>query len=135
MKQIEIYVKTVKDIARLKKLLESQEWKSFYIYSVSYHCGEDSLLYFLSVATLKGKLKFLWEYIKCRLSLIGCRQVFFAYNVKCQVYAYVFKPWTIALRDYGGYNYVYRGWVEKAYWKPSVELAGHEIWVEVDMDG
>lgn len=129
MSIITIHVKTLKDVARLKKLLDGFEAKSVFIYSKEEYCKSEHLSIF-SEAMLRYKPILLLDYIKCRY-FKRFHQVFHTYNVKYNILAFICKPWRIVITD-GIYRWLYHGRLEKIYQKLKVEVYNHEIYVVVD---
>ena len=124
---VALRVRTVRDAALLKKVLDGYEAKSVFIYSKGEWCSSE--LWMWREALLRYRPLLLYRYLRCRLGRF--HQVFHAYNARSNIYAFIYRPWRIVVRDYGGYYSVYRGALEKIYQRLKVELYGHEIEVLV----
>ena len=116
---IPVHVRTVRDVAVLKKLLDGFEAKSVYIGSKDEFCKAEHL-WLYPLATTRYKPMILYRYFKCRLKKF--HQVLLTYNVNCGIHAFIYRPWRVTVRDYGGY-YVHSGSLERIYKKLKVQLS------------
>ena len=137
MEFLEFHVKDSKSAEEFARKVNGFEAKSVYLESKDYHL---SFRWNLAAARCRrSKVKRWYWHLRHRLwrlfkaATCGYHHRFMTYNAEAQIDAYIYKPWTLVLRDDHGYITVREGDLEKIYSKLEVSV-DHEtkyIWVTV----
>ena len=131
MERVEFRVRSVKDAARLKYLLEREsEWKYLTIGSLRDYCESES---FFGLPELKRSPRQWIVFLRCMISNLGARKVIIANTpagkVGYTVVAFIMKPWDARLWLYPEDTEVYLGGMYKVYADVEVDIAPYMITV------
>lgn len=129
--RVVLRVRSVKDAARLKYLLERErEWKYLTIGSLRDYCESES---FFGLPELKRSLRQWMVFLRCMMYNLGARKVIIANTPAGKagytIIAFIMRPWNARLWLYPEDTEVYIGGMYKVYANVDVDIAPYMITV------